>query len=100
MDTEKIKVAFQAKAENTIYEISKFIAKKGYPETSKKFAEKLYQFGNSLAGFPDKYPLCRFPKFAKRKLHCAVFDSTYFFTYKVVKNKLIIYNVIHTKVLK
>lgn len=100
MDTEKIKVVFRAKAESTIYEVSKFIAEKGYPETSKKFAEKFYQFGNYLANFPNKYRLCRFPKFSKRNLHCAVFDRTYIFIYKVGKNKLIIYNVIHSKVLK
>ena len=100
MGAQKINIIFKVKAENTIYEISKFIAEKGYPETSIKFAEKLYQFGYSLAGFPEKYPLCRLPQLAKRKLHCAVFNNDYFFTYKVIKNKLIIYNIIHSKTLK
>lgn len=97
---EKVKVIFKEVARISIRETALSIEKKGYPETALKFAERFYQFGNTLADFPDKYRLCRFPKFSKRSLHCAVFERTYIFTYKVVKNKLVIYNVIHTKTLK
>jgi plasmid stabilization system protein ParE len=93
-------VIYAPKAKNSIDEITAYIEEKGYTETAENFGDRLYTFGNSLAVFPDKYPLCRFLKLAKRNLHCAVFESTYIFTYKVVNRKLIIYNVIHGKRLK
>ena len=97
---EKVRVTFKEVARISIRETAFSIEKNGYPETALKFAERLYQFGNTLANFPNKYRLCRFPKLSKRSLHCAVFDRTYIFTYKVVKNKLIIYNVIYSKTFK
>ena len=100
MDSGTKEIIFKPKAIKSITAISKYIAEKGYPENSKKFAAKLYDFGYSLAVFPNKYPICRFQNFAKRNLHCAVFEGNYIFTYKVVNDKLIIYNVIHSKRLK
>ena len=100
MEKEKHKVIFLRAAEKNIFQIYIYLVLQGYPETAERFTDKLYDFGYSLANFPDKYRLCRFPKFSRRSLHCAVFDRAYIFTYKVVKNKLIIYNVIHSKVLK
>ena len=100
MEKQKTQVAFSAKAEENIFQIKIYIYLKGYPETAESFADKLYDFGYTLNNFPDKYPICRFQKLAKRNLRCAVFDRTYILTYKVVKDKLIIYNVIHGKTLK
>ena len=60
----------------------------------------MLEFGDSLSFFPDKYPLCRFAKLAKRHLRCAVFENTYLFVYKVEKSRLVIYNVIHGRALK
>ena len=97
---DKDKVIFLRGAEKNIFQIYSYIVLQGNPETAENFIDKLYDFGYSLADFPNKYRLCRFPKFSKRSLHCAVFDRTYIFTYKIVKDKLIIYNVIHSKTLK
>lgn len=100
MEKEKHKVIFLLGAEKNIFQIYSYLVLQGYPETAERFTDKLYDFGYTLADFPHKYRLCRFPKFSIRSLHCAVFDRTYIFTYKVVTKKLIIYNVIHSKTLK
>lgn len=96
----KTQVVFRERAKLSIHGITFYIEQQGYPATAEKFTKKLLQFGLSLAHFPDKYPICRQNKFAKRNLHCAIFDNTYIFVYKIVKDKLFIYNIIHGKRLK
>ena len=88
-------VIYAPKAKNSINNIAVYIEKKGYPETAEKFADKLYKFGNSLIDFPEKYPVCKQARFAKRNMCCAVFHKNYIFVYKLVQNELIIYNIIH-----
>ena len=100
MEKEKRDVIFQPEAQDSIFHIYCYIAKKGYPETAEKFYDELYDFGYTLNNFPEKYPICRQARFRKRKMHCAVFHKNYIFLYKVVKDKLIIYNVIHGKALR
>lgn len=97
MDKKKLEVIFKKKAINNINHTTAYIIGKGYPMNAVKYADRLYDFGQSLAIFPDKPPVCRFPKFSKKGFHCAVFDGTYIFVYKVDKNKLIIFNIIHSK---
>jgi len=89
------KIIFREKAKCSIRDIAFYIEQKGYPETAEKFTEKLVNFGNSLAGFPDAYPVCKQLQFFRRNMRCAVFHRNYIFIYKVVNNILIIYNVIH-----
>lgn len=93
---KEIAVIYTPKAKKSISKIAAYIHDKGYPETAIKFTERLYDFGDSLNIFPNKYPLCRQPQFAKRSMHCAVFLKDYVFVYKVVKNHLYVYNIIHT----
>ena len=85
MDSTAKEVTYKHQAEQSIISIAQYITEKGYPETAKKFAEKLYEFGNSLAVFPGKYPIGKQNKFAKRNLHCAVFDNTYISSIKPLK---------------
>ncbi len=94
---EIVTVIFKKRAANSIAKLAFYITEKGYPETSQKYRKRLYQFGHSLALFPDKYPVCKHKVYAKRKYRCVAFEKTYVFVYKLVKNKLIIYNVIHGK---
>lgn len=94
------KVIFREEAAESIAYISYYIKERGFPENAKNFSEKLYAFGKSLAIFPEKYPICRFPKFARRNMHCAVFHKNYIFVYKVVRSQLIIFNVVHGKTIK
>ncbi len=93
-------VIFGKRARTGIAKATLFIDEKGYPETAIAFAARLIQFGFSLNAFPDKYPLCRFERYIKGHYRCAVFESNHVFVYKLVKNQLRIYNIIHTKRLK
>ena len=96
---EKIKsgVSYKPKAENSIFQIYCYIAIRGNPERAETFYNELYDFGNSLADFPNTYPVCKQPQFAKRNMRCAIFHKNYIFVYKIVKNSLTIFNVIHCK---
>ncbi|OFY39308.1 MAG: hypothetical protein A2275_13105 [Bacteroidetes bacterium RIFOXYA12_FULL_35_11] len=95
MEKEKFEVVFRPKASDSIDKIVIYIEENGYPETAIKFSNKLYKFAYSLTLFPNKYAVCRHPQFAKRNYHCAVFHKNYIFVYKLVKNHLVIYNIIH-----
>ena len=95
MAEEKIKIIYKTIAAESISHIALYIEEKGYPETAEKFQTRLYQFGNSLGIFPDKYPICRHSYFSHRQYRCAVFEGTFIFIYKVSGDNLIIYNVIH-----
>jgi len=89
------KIEFRKKDAESIANIAYYITEKGYPENAKRFADKLYEFGNSLIAFPNAYTVCKQPQFYRRNMHCAVFHKNYIFVYKVIKNTLVIYNVIH-----
>jgi len=93
---EKVSVILKPKAEQSIVDISIFIAGKGYPETALKFKDSLYEFAGSLSVFSHKYPICRHPSFARRNLHCAVFHKNYIFVYKMIKTNIVIYTIINT----
>ena len=97
---EKAKIIFREKAKRSILEIAIYIELQGYPETAEKFTERLLLFANTISIFPDKYPLCRYKQFSKRNFHCAVFEHNYIFVYKIVRNHLVIFQVIHSKRLK
>lgn len=99
MESKAIGIIWKPRAEKSLQSIYHFIAGDSVANAG-NYIDSMISFGDSLAIFPDKYPLCRFPKFAKRNLRCAVFESTYIFTCKVVKHKLIIYNIIHGKRMK
>jgi plasmid stabilization system protein ParE len=93
---KKEKIIFKEKAKQAILDIALYIENRGYPETAEKFAQKLVLFANSLASFPKGYPICKQKQFAKYQLHCAVFHKNYIFVYKLIKNTVVVYTVIHT----
>jgi plasmid stabilization system protein ParE len=99
MEKQK-EVVFKKKATNSIRDIAFYILTNGYPENAEKFVERLLKFSNSLSKFPEKYPICNNKHFAKRKYHCAVFASNYIFVYNFIKNKLVVFNIIHCSRLK
>ena len=92
---EKPKIIFKETARIAIRKIACFIETQGYPETAENFTNKLFEFGNSLADFPDAYIVCKQKRLALKHMHCAVFHGNYIFVYKLVKSTLIIYNIIH-----
>ena len=96
MEKRKIKVIYRERARKSIRNFAIYIEKEGYPKTAEIFAERLIAFGSSLNKFPERYSICRKHSLANRKYRCAVFKKNYIFIYKITKNKLIIYNVIHS----
>jgi len=96
-EKEKVPVILKPRAEQSIVDISIFIAGNGNPERALSFMDSLYEFGYSLSIFPNKYPICKKLTLAKRNLHCAVFDKNYIFIYKVHNKRLVVYNVINAR---
>jgi plasmid stabilization system protein ParE len=97
MEEGKGKVVFGKRAIRNIGHTAIYIESKGFPDNAIKFANELFDFGQSLADFPEKYPVCRKKNWAKRNLRCAIFKKDYIFIYRVSQNELIIYNVVHTR---
>ncbi len=95
MAEKKAQVIFSQVAHDQIYTIMLYIVEKGYPETAGKFSEQLYEFGLSLASFPEKYPLCKRKPFTTTDLRYAVFKK-YVFVYSVVDKKIRIQAIIHS----
>lgn len=95
-----MRIILKIKAQKSISEIAEYIENNGFPDTAISFITRIEKFTESLVIFPNKYPICRQQKFAKRSYHCAVFESDYIFVFKVVRKQLIIHNIIHCKRLK
>lgn len=96
---KKAKIVFLPKAVSNLNEIALYIARKGFPLTAVKFVNELYDFGDSIKIHPLKYPYCTFKKFKIKKFRCAVYKKNYMFIYKVIENKVVIFNIIHVKTL-
>ena len=94
MEKKKLKIVLTEEASDNIDGITLYITEKGYPDTAHKFRKKLYDFARSLVIFPEKYTISRHEKYKKRKLRCAPYKN-YIFIYKVIRNKLVIYNIVH-----
>ena len=100
MQEEAYQIKWTKSVEKSIIQITTYIAEQGNPERAETFYLELEEFGNKLAVFPEKYAICRHATYARRKCRCAVFEGTYIFIYKVVKKRVVIYNVIHGKRLR
>ena len=95
MEEEK-RIRYLPAAMESIYSISIYIEKEGYPMNAQQFKKELFSFGNSLGQFPGRYPICRKPDFRKREYRCAVFKKNYIFVYKPFKTEIVICNIIHS----
>ncbi len=95
-----IKIIYKKRAAISIYKTGLYIEDKGYPVTANRLIDKLYEFGNSLVDFSNKYPVCRKKVWAKRNLRCAIFKKDYIFIYKLINNELVIYNVVHVNTIR
>lgn len=96
---KKAIVVFMPKAVTVIDKITLYIARKGFPLTAIKFANELYDFGDSIKTYPRKYPYCTYKKFKIKKYRCAVYKKNYMFIYKVLENRIVVFNIIHVKTL-
>ena len=90
-----MKLIYTPKANLAILKQFLYVLAKGYPKTAHKFYDDLYNFGNNLAKYPGAHAICRQPQLAKRKMRCAIFKKNYIFIYRVERNEVVIYNVVH-----
>ena len=65
MAGQRKQVVYSRVAHEQILSIMLFIAQKGYPQTSLKFCDQLYDFGSTLGSFPEKFPVCYHRPFKK-----------------------------------
>lgn len=100
MAQKQIAVYLKPSAERQITAIAIYIGEKGSPQTAERFANRLYAFAESLATLPLKYPVCRHQILAKHNFRCALFNKSYVFVYKLLKDKLVVYHIIHASRLK
>jgi hypothetical protein len=98
MEKEKVKVVYLKSAKINIANIGLWIDWKGYSETAEKFMKKLYEFGDSIALMPEKYPICRDQRLAKAGMHCVEYKG-WVFIFKPYRNLVVIYNIVHCKTL-
>jgi plasmid stabilization system protein ParE len=92
-----LEVIFRKKAEKDILDIGKYIFEQGNPLNARNYIVKLIDFGYSLSLLPMKYPICKEAQLSEKNYRCAVFDKTYKFIYRIEKNNLYIYRIIHGK---
>ncbi|MDX2191651.1 MAG: type II toxin-antitoxin system RelE/ParE family toxin [Bacteroidota bacterium] len=97
---QKIKVINSDRAITEMANIAYYITNQGYPETAKKYYNRLLEFGNTLGLLPDKFAICRKSAFKRWKYRCAVFEDTCIFVYKIKNDEVIILRVIHGKLIK
>lgn len=94
MEKKQVAVFLKPTAERQITAIAIYIEQKGYTTTAEKFADKLYEFAESLAKAPEGNPLCRVSKLAEQNYRCAVFQK-WIFIYKCSAHRITIYQIIH-----
>jgi len=99
MAQERHKVVYTNIAHQQIFAAMLYIARQGFPETALRFADSLYDFGQSLSIFPEKYSICKRKPLSSKELRCASFEH-YLFVYKVEQHEIIIHAVIHSSRIK
>ena len=90
-----MKIILKKRAAKSISSIAIYISNEGYPETAIKYVKRLKSFIDSLAEYPDKYPISRHKAFSRHGLRQAVFEKKYIILYKIVEEELVVYNIIH-----
>jgi plasmid stabilization system protein ParE len=67
-------VRWRARARNSLQYLYDYISIDA-PLNAGKYINRLIDFGDSLADFPSKFPLCRYEQFSENEFHCAVFEK-------------------------
>jgi len=99
VEKRSYQVIYIKKARISISSIGQWIEKKGFPETSKHFIGELYNFGDNIGIMPRKYPPCRQSYLSGRGFHCVDYKG-WVFIYKVEQNRVVIFNIVHSKTLQ
>jgi plasmid stabilization system protein ParE len=96
MGSDSKPVKWRGRARNSLRYLYDYISIDA-PLNAGKYINRLIDFGDSLADFPSKFPLCRYEQFSENEFHCAVFEKNYVFVYKIKDQQVIIYNIVHVK---
>jgi len=100
MEIKNLEVVIHKAAISNIDDVRNYIISEGYPLNAQRFSERLFNFIYSLNTQPERYAICRYKRFAKRNLHCAVFETNYIIAYKIFKFKIVVHAVINGARLK
>ncbi len=96
-----MKVLFKPRAEIQIQEVGKYIIEEiKMPETGLKYLERMNNFALNIGAVHNAYTICRDTKWALKQLKCAIFDNKWIFAFKMINNKIVIYEVKHGKNIK
>lgn len=96
MDKQSYQVIWKERAKKSLQNIFLYIYKDS-PENAIKFNDKLIEFGESIGYIPEKYPISRHKSYKKRNFRSATFKKNYVFLYKIIDNKIVIFNIVHAK---
>jgi len=99
MDTGSYQVNWKKRAKKSLQNIFLYIYEDS-PENAVKFVDKLIEFGESLAKFPEKYPIAQQKSYKQRNFRRATFKGNYVFFYKIERGDVVIYNIVHVKRLR
>ena len=93
---EQIKpIRYNRHALHDIDKIEQYISEQGYPLTAVSYTNRIIEYIKTLKKMPERNTVCKFPAFAKRGFHCAVFEETHIIVYKITPNSINIKRIIH-----
>ena len=95
-----MKIFYSKWAEKSITKLIEYLIEIGYPTNAGRYKDKIEKFIEELANNYKVYGLCKRETWAKRKLHCAVFDSKYIIAFKIVDGNFRIYHFMHGSQIK
>ena len=90
-------IRYNLQALHDLDKIERYIAGEGYPDTAISYTNRIMEHIKSLNQMPERNTLCKYPAFAKRGFHCAVFENTYIIVYKATSHTIDIKRIIHGK---
>ena len=89
-------IKYRNKANRNIAEIFDYIEQQGFPQNAINYKNRLFEFGETLQIFPEKYQICRFEKYREKGYRCAPFDD-YIFVYRIEGKDFIVITIVHGK---
>ncbi len=90
-------IRYNRQALHDIDKIEQYIASEGYPAKAISYTNRIIDRIKTLEQMPERNTRCKFPAFAIRGFHCAVFENTYIIVYRITDQTIDIKRVIHGK---
>jgi len=92
-------VLIKPDAQNTINEIAEFIDGINTPGAGDRWTDRILDFIAAYAQPGAQYALCNNPELANELFSCVTFNN-WVIVFKIEKNTLVVYHVIHGSVVK